>query len=125
MEVTHSAAPTALQVKKTRRCVVVHEATRTSGFGAELVALVQEHCFYHLEAPVARVAGWDEPLPHGAIGENLTIADLGNLWGVLGGRYVPSVLMRARMVVIDASQITQQIPAVTRPETGARPAGVV
>src|SRR5574344_928099 len=37
-------------VKKTGRCVVVHEATRTSGFGAELVALVQEHCFYHLEA---------------------------------------------------------------------------
>jgi hypothetical protein len=57
--------------------------------------------------------------------ENLTIADLGNLWGVLGGRYVPSVLMRARMVVIDSSQITQQIPAVTRPETGARPVGVV
>ena len=39
-------------VKKTGRCVVVHEATLTSGFGAELSALVQEHCFYHLEAPV-------------------------------------------------------------------------
>ena len=37
-------------VKKTGRCVIVHEATRTSGFGAELAALVQEHCFYHLEA---------------------------------------------------------------------------
>src|SRR5205814_906992 len=48
-------------VKKTGRCVVVHEATLTSGFGAELVALVQENCFYHLEAPVARVAGWDTP----------------------------------------------------------------
>jgi len=51
-------------VRKTGRCVVVHEATRTSGFGAELSALVQEHCFYHLEAPVERVAGWDTPYPH-------------------------------------------------------------
>lgn len=51
-------------VRRTRRCVVVHEATRTSGFGAELSALVQEHCFYHLEAPVLRVAGWDTPYPH-------------------------------------------------------------
>lgn len=41
-------------VTKTGRCVVVHEATLTSGFGGELVALVQEHCFYHLEAPVVR-----------------------------------------------------------------------
>ena len=51
-------------VKKTGRCVIVHEATRTSGFGAELAALVQEHCFYHLEAPIERVAGWDTPYPH-------------------------------------------------------------
>ena len=51
-------------VKKTGRCVVVHEATLTSGFGAELAALVQEHSFYQLEAPVARVAGWDTPYPH-------------------------------------------------------------
>jgi 2-oxoisovalerate dehydrogenase E1 component beta subunit len=51
-------------VEKTGRCVVVHEATLTSGFGAELCALVQEHCFYHLEAPIARVAGWDMPYPY-------------------------------------------------------------
>jgi 2-oxoisovalerate dehydrogenase E1 component beta subunit len=51
-------------VKKTGRCVIVHEATRTSGFGAELTALVQEHCFYHLEAPIERVTGWDTPYPH-------------------------------------------------------------
>ncbi len=51
-------------VSKTGRCMVLHEATLTSGFGAELTALVQEHCFYHLEAPVARVAGWDTPYPH-------------------------------------------------------------
>ena len=51
-------------VRKTGRCVIVHEATRTSGFGAELSALVQEHCFHHLEAPIERVAGWDTPYPH-------------------------------------------------------------
>jgi 2-oxoisovalerate dehydrogenase E1 component beta subunit len=51
-------------VKKTGRCVIVHEATRTGGFGAELSALVQERCFYHLEAPVQRVTGWDTPYPH-------------------------------------------------------------
>ena len=51
-------------VAKTGRCLVVHEAPRTSGFGAELVALVQERCFYHLEAPVERVTGWDTPYPH-------------------------------------------------------------
>lgn len=51
-------------VTKTGRCVVVHEATLTSGFGGEVVSLVQEHCFYHLEAPVMRVAGWDTPYPH-------------------------------------------------------------
>ena len=51
-------------VKKTGRCVIVHEATRTCGFGAELMALVQESCFYHLEAPIIRVTGWDTPYPH-------------------------------------------------------------
>lgn len=51
-------------VRKTGRCVIVHEATKTSGFGAELSALVQEHCFYQLEAPIGRVAGWDTPYPH-------------------------------------------------------------
>jgi 2-oxoisovalerate dehydrogenase E1 component beta subunit len=51
-------------VKKTGRCLILHEATRTSGFGAELSALVQERCFYHLEAPIARVTGFDTPYPH-------------------------------------------------------------
>ncbi|MHB8531062.1 MAG: alpha-ketoacid dehydrogenase subunit beta [Caulobacteraceae bacterium] len=51
-------------VEKTGRCVIVHEATRTSGFGAELSALVQERCFWRLEAPILRVTGWDTPYPH-------------------------------------------------------------
>ena len=51
-------------VQKTGRCVVAHEATHTSGFGAELAALVQRYCFFHLEAPVRRVTGWDTPYPH-------------------------------------------------------------
>ena len=51
-------------VRKTGRCLIIHEATRTSGFGAELAALVQERCFYHLEAPIERVTGFDTPYPH-------------------------------------------------------------
>lgn len=51
-------------VEKTGRCMVVHEATRTSGFGAELAASVQERCFYHLETPIERVTGFDTPYPH-------------------------------------------------------------
>ncbi len=51
-------------VKKTGRCVILHEATRTGGYGAELSAQVQENCFMHLEAQIERVAGWDTPYPH-------------------------------------------------------------
>ncbi len=51
-------------VQKTGKCMIVHEATRTSGFGAELSAQVQERCFYHLEAPIERVTGFDTPYPH-------------------------------------------------------------
>lgn len=51
-------------VRKTGRCVVAHEATLTSGFGAELCAVLQEELLFHLEAPIARVAGWDTPYPH-------------------------------------------------------------
>jgi 2-oxoisovalerate dehydrogenase E1 component beta subunit len=51
-------------VRRTGRCLILHEAPLTSGYGAELSALVQERCFYHLEAPIARVCGWDTPYPH-------------------------------------------------------------
>jgi 2-oxoisovalerate dehydrogenase E1 component beta subunit len=51
-------------VKRTGRLVVVHEAPRTCGFGAELVSLVTERAFYHLEAPPVRVTGFDTPFPY-------------------------------------------------------------
>ena len=51
-------------VRKTGRCLIAHEATRFSGFGAELSATIQEECFWDLEAPIERVAGWDTPYPH-------------------------------------------------------------
>ena len=51
-------------VKKTGRAVVVHEAPRTCGFGAELAALLQERCFLSLEAPIVRVTGFDTPFPY-------------------------------------------------------------
>jgi 2-oxoisovalerate dehydrogenase E1 component beta subunit len=54
----------AASVEKTGRCLILHEATRTGGYGAELSALVQERCFHHLEAPIMRVTGWDTPYPH-------------------------------------------------------------
>jgi 2-oxoisovalerate dehydrogenase E1 component beta subunit len=50
--------------EKTGRCLVAHEATRFGGFGAELSASIQERCFWALEAPIMRVAGWDTPYPH-------------------------------------------------------------
>ncbi|KRT84793.1 hypothetical protein AMK59_454, partial [Oryctes borbonicus] len=51
-------------VKKTKRVLVAHEAPLTGGFGAELAASIQEECFLYLEAPVARVTGYDTPFPY-------------------------------------------------------------
>ena len=51
-------------VRKTGRCIVLHEATMTCGFGAELSSIVSENCFYSLEAPIIRVTGYDVPYPH-------------------------------------------------------------
>lgn len=48
---------------QTGRVLVVHEAPQTLGLGAEVAARVQEHCFFHLEAPVIRVTGYDVPYP--------------------------------------------------------------
>jgi 2-oxoisovalerate dehydrogenase E1 component beta subunit len=54
----------ATSVRKTGRCMIAHEATRFGGFGAELAARIQKECFYNLEAPIGRIAGWDTPYPH-------------------------------------------------------------
>jgi 2-oxoisovalerate dehydrogenase E1 component beta subunit len=50
-------------VRKTGRCVVVHEAPVTAGLGAEIAARVTQECFYHLESPVLRVGGFSTPYP--------------------------------------------------------------
>ncbi|HEY0713689.1 MAG TPA: alpha-ketoacid dehydrogenase subunit beta [Polyangia bacterium] len=51
-------------VQKTGRAVVVHEAPRTCGFGAEIAASIQERAMLHLEAPILRVTGFDTPFPY-------------------------------------------------------------
>lgn len=54
-------------VEETGRCMVIHEAPLTAGFGAEVIATLQEEAFFSLDAPIARVAGYDTPYPLGAI----------------------------------------------------------
>jgi pyruvate dehydrogenase E1 component beta subunit len=73
-------------VKKTGRLVVVHEAPRTCGFGAELVALVNEKAFDHLEAPPARVCGFDTPFPYTLEMDYLPLAN----------RILPAIVETAR-----------------------------
>jgi 2-oxoisovalerate dehydrogenase E1 component beta subunit len=73
-------------VKRTGRLVVVHEAPRTLGFGAELVSLVVERAFYHLEAPPIRVTGFDTPFPYTLEMEYLPLSH----------RILPAILSAAR-----------------------------
>jgi len=51
-------------VRKTGRVVVVHEAARTCGYGAEIAAIIAEKALMHLEAPIVRVTGYDTPFPY-------------------------------------------------------------
>ncbi|HEX3731924.1 MAG TPA: transketolase C-terminal domain-containing protein, partial [Mycobacteriales bacterium] len=62
--------PVIDSVRKTGRLVVVHEAPRSFGLGAEIAARVTEDCFYHLEAPVLRVTGFDAPYPPARVEEH-------------------------------------------------------
>ncbi|WP_394838513.1 alpha-ketoacid dehydrogenase subunit beta [Pendulispora rubella] len=73
-------------VQKTGRVIIVHEAPKTCGFGAELVALVNEKAFLHLEAPPVRVTGFDTPFPYTLENEYLPLAH----------RILPAVLETAR-----------------------------
>jgi len=73
-------------VKKTGRIVVVHEAPRTGGFAGELITLVAEKAFFHLEAPPARVTGFDTPFPYTLEMEYLPLSH----------RILPVVLQTAR-----------------------------
>ena len=57
-------------VRRTGRCVVVHEAPVTGGLGAEIAARVTERCFYQLEAPVLRVGGFSTPYPPSRLEEH-------------------------------------------------------
>ena len=50
-------------IKKTRRCLITHEAPVTCGFGAELTSKIQEKAFDYLESPIKRVCGYDTPFP--------------------------------------------------------------
>ncbi len=61
-------------VKRTGRVVVVHEAPRSCGFGAEIVSMLSEKAFLHLEAPPLRVTGWDTPFPYTLENEYLPLA---------------------------------------------------
>jgi 2-oxoisovalerate dehydrogenase E1 component beta subunit len=62
-------------VKKTGRVVVAYEAPKTCGYGAELSALIAEKALLHLEAPIARVAGFDTPFPYTLENEYMPSAD--------------------------------------------------
>lgn len=73
-------------VQRTGRVVIVHEASRTCGFGAELLALIVEKAFYHLEAPPVRVTGLDTPFPYALENEYLPLSH----------RILPAILSAAR-----------------------------
>ncbi|MEY4511156.1 MAG: hypothetical protein RLZZ450_3278 [Pseudomonadota bacterium] len=73
-------------VKRTGRVVIVHEAPKTCGFGAELVSLICEKAFLHLEAPPVRVTGWDTPFPYTLENDYLPLAH----------RIIPALLETAR-----------------------------
>ena len=79
-------AAIAESVKKTGRLLIVHEAPKACGFGAEMIAQICEEAFMHLEAPPRRVTGWDTPFPFTLENEYLPLAH----------RIAPALLETAR-----------------------------
>ncbi len=70
-------------VARTHRAAVVHQAYRRSGFGAELVAFLNEHAFDHLDAPVARIAGLDVPVPFAPSLEDYVLPNVDHIVNVV------------------------------------------
>ena len=75
MTVSYSSRTKPSVFRRTGRAVVVHEAVRTGGIGAEVAARIQERCFYHLAAPTLRVTGYDLPYPPSKV-EHAYLPDL-------------------------------------------------
>ena len=57
---------------------MVQEAVETNGFGSEIIALINEHAFWSMEAPIARVSGYDAPYPVGQL-EDRYVPDVGRV----------------------------------------------
>lgn len=66
-------------VKKTNKAVILHEQTKTGGVGAEVSALITEHCFEYLDGPIIRVAAPDTPVPYSAQMEEVFIPQTGDV----------------------------------------------
>jgi len=80
--------PVVASVRRTGRVVVVHEAQRTLGLGAELAARITEQCFFHLEAPVGRVTGYDLPYPPSRLEEQF-LPDVDRILDAVDATFAP------------------------------------
>jgi 2-oxoisovalerate dehydrogenase E1 component len=73
------AAAVLTSVKKTRRCLIVHEDTITAGFGAEIAAMLAERAFFDLDAPIERLAMPDLPSPHSPVLLDAVVPSVGKI----------------------------------------------
>jgi hypothetical protein len=94
-------------VTGTGRAVVVHEAPLSAGFGAEVVATIQEEAFYDLEAPLRRVAAWDTPFPPVRVEEHY-LPSIDGSWR-RPARYSRNEMSRYEFRVPDIGQGTAQV----------------
>ena len=78
--------------RKTNRVVVVHEAVRFGGLGAEIAAQIQEHAFDHLDAPVARVGAPFSPIPFSPALESAYVPDAERIAAEIRGDAPPAAL---------------------------------